>query len=151
LKTHQIGSKQENAFFCLTIARQVRSNSSHLGRRLFTNAISSHLLQNRRICRPFPSLQVISKKSISKSNFIRLAYIWFAAVLQRFPYYFAWYFSEGSCIMAGIGYSGFVNGKATWTRATNVKAVNLEMGQSFKDVTEAWNIRTDKWLKHCKK
>lgn len=52
--------------------------------------------------------------------------------------------------MAGIGYSGWKDGKATWTRATNVKAVSLEMGQSFKDVTEAWNIRTDKWLKHCK-
>ncbi len=44
----------------------------------------------------------------------RCGYIWLGAFLQRWPYYFAWFISEGSCIMAGIGFNEYVNGKATW-------------------------------------
>jgi hypothetical protein len=51
--------------------------------------------------------------------------------------------------MSGIGFSKYENGKAVWDRATNVRILPLEFGQSLRDVTENWNIRTDKWLKHC--
>eukprot|EP01114_Cavostelium_apophysatum_P011080 TRINITY_DN2525_c0_g1_i1.p1 TRINITY_DN2525_c0_g1~~TRINITY_DN2525_c0_g1_i1.p1 ORF type:complete len:471 (+),score=106.65 TRINITY_DN2525_c0_g1_i1:139-1551(+) len=80
--------------------------------------------------------------------FYRLFYVWFAAILARFPYYFAWKLSEGSCIVAGIGYNKTENGVARWDRATNFKLVQLELSQNFREVTDAWNIRTDKWLKH---
>lgn len=48
------------------------------------------------------------------SFFYRLGYIWIGATLQRFPYYFAWVMSEGSCIMCGIGYNEDKDGKPTW-------------------------------------
>jgi hypothetical protein len=97
----------------------------------------------------YPLIYCRTSEFVEQTPFLmRIFYIWFAAVLQRFPYYFAWLLSEGSCIMAGIGYSGVKDGKVTWNRATNVKIIGLELSQSFKEVTENWNIRTDKWLKH---
>jgi len=78
----------------------------------------------------------------------KVGYIWMAASLCRFPYYFAWMLSEGSCILAGIGYSGTKNGVPEWDRATNCRVIGLETSQNFKAVTENWNIRTDHWLKH---
>jgi len=78
----------------------------------------------------------------------RFSYVWLAATFSRFPYYFAWKLAEGSCILAGIGYYKTENGKALWTRATNCRAIELETAQNFKSVTDAWNIRTDHWLKH---
>jgi len=83
------------------------------------------------------------------SFFYKIGYIWMAASLCRFPYYFAWFLSEGSCILCGIGFTSYDKEKGSvWNRATNVKLLDLEFAQNFKGVTEGWNIRTDKWLKH---
>lgn len=78
----------------------------------------------------------------------RFAYTWFAACFSRFSYYFAWKLSEGSCILAGIGYKKTENGVADWSRATNFKITKVELAQNFRDVTDGWNLRTDAWLKH---
>jgi len=78
----------------------------------------------------------------------RLLYVWFGALMSRFPYYFAWKLSEGSCILAGIGYSRTEKGVSKWDRATNCHVLNVELAQNFREVTDGWNIRTDKWLKH---
>jgi len=78
----------------------------------------------------------------------KCGYLWLGAFLARFPYYFAWTLSEGSCILAGIGFTGYKDGKAVWDRATNCKVLQLETAQNFRAITEAWNIRTDRWLKH---
>jgi len=79
----------------------------------------------------------------------RLAYLSYSVTLSRFPYYFAWKMSEGSAILMGLGYSSYdrVTG-AKWDRACNCRPLCVEMAQNVKDITENWNIRTDRWLKH---
>jgi len=84
----------------------------------------------------------------AKSFIERILLLWFASCLARFPYYFAWKLSEAGSVLSGIGFSGMKNGVPTWERATNAHIVSLELAQNFKDVTDSWNIRTDKWLKH---
>jgi len=83
-----------------------------------------------------------------RSFLFRFFYIWLAAILARYPYYFAWTVSEESCILAGIGFNGYEKSVAKWDRATNCQILDLEFAQNFKEITDAWNIRTDKWLKH---
>lgn len=79
----------------------------------------------------------------------RLFYVWLAGSLSRFPYYFAWKLSEASSILSGIGFSGVDSkGNPKWERANNAHIINLELAQNFKSITDSWNIRTDKWLKH---
>jgi len=85
---------------------------------------------------------------LQQSFLYKVFYIWIGASLCRFPYYFAWMLSEGSCILSGIGYSGMKDGTPQWERATNCKVLDLETAQNFKAITESWNIRTDHWLKH---
>jgi len=97
----------------------------------------------------YPLSYVREDSFVTNTSFLyRCGYLWFSVLLQRTPYYFAWFLSEGSCIMAGIGFTKYENDKAVWDRGTNVRIIPLETGQSFRDVTENWNIRTDKWLKH---
>jgi len=96
----------------------------------------------------YPLSYARSDEFLNSNFFYKFGYIWLAATFQRFPYYFAWFLSEGSCILSGIGFRKFENGKSIWDRATNVVVLPLETGQSFKDVTDHWNIRTDRWLKH---
>jgi len=83
-----------------------------------------------------------------KSLIERILLLWLAGCLARFPYYFAWKLGEAGSILCGIGFSGMKNGFPTWERASNAHILKLELAQNFKDVTDSWNIRTDKWLKH---
>jgi len=80
----------------------------------------------------------------------RALYIWASTALSRFPYYFAWFLSEGSCILSGIGYNGTdpKTQQDKWDRATNCKIIGVELAQNFKGVTDSWNLRVDRWLKH---
>jgi len=95
------------------------------------------------------SLYYARSNEFYEHDFIyRILYVWMAGTLSRFPYYFAWKLSEGACILAGIGYNKSENGVPRWDRATNCKILTVELAQNFREVTEGWNIRTDKWLKH---
>ncbi|GMT03065.1 hypothetical protein PENTCL1PPCAC_25239, partial [Pristionchus entomophagus] len=74
---------------------------------------------------------------------------WFCFVLQRFPYYFAWYFADGIYNLSGYGFSGFdeKTGEAKWELATNVFAWKVETAQSFKETLDAWNVGTMGWFR----
>lgn len=79
----------------------------------------------------------------------RVLYMQISTALCRFPYYFAWIMSEGACNLSGIGFSGYnKHGQAIWERATNVHPFRIETAQNYRAVSENWNVRTDRWLKH---
>jgi len=96
----------------------------------------------------YPLTYARTEEFFDHSFLYKILYMWMATSLCRFPYYFAWMLSEGSCILSGVGYSGTKDGVPQWERATNCGVINLETAQNFKAITECWNIRTDMWLKH---
>jgi len=78
-------------------------------------------------------------------------YVQIAAVLARFQYYFAWKVTEGSCVMAGMGYNGIMTptdgGADEWTAVENVNITALETSTSFKGLVETWNKSINTWLR----
>ncbi|PRP85851.1 membrane bound O-acyl transferase family protein [Planoprotostelium fungivorum] len=81
--------------------------------------------------------------------FYRYGYMWLSTSLTRTPYYFAWVSSEAACIMSGYAFSGKdEKGNNTWERAQAVHILDFELAQNFREASESWNIRTDRWLKH---
>jgi lysophospholipid acyltransferase len=48
-------------------------------------------------------------------NFLqRLGYLWLGTFACRWPYYYAWIVAEASCILCGIGFQCYKNGKIYW-------------------------------------
>eukprot|EP01136_Pigoraptor_vietnamica_P045951 Opistho-1_new@24573 len=79
--------------------------------------------------------------------YYRLLYILIAADLKRYQYYFAWTLADGACNAAGLGYSPDKAGQPQWNGVSNVDIIKLETAQSFKEVTDNWNINTSRWLR----
>ncbi|GMR33875.1 hypothetical protein PMAYCL1PPCAC_04070, partial [Pristionchus mayeri] len=74
---------------------------------------------------------------------------WFCFVLQRMPYYFAWYFADGIYNLSGFGFSGYdkETDEPKWELATNVFAWKVESAQSLKETLDAWNVGTMGWFR----
>ncbi|RYP46009.1 hypothetical protein DL768_007725 [Monosporascus sp. mg162] len=68
----------------------------------------------------------------------------------RFKYYGVWSLSEGSCILAGLGYNGVdpVTGKVSWNRLQNINPWGVETAQNSRAYLENWNMNTNKWLRY---
>jgi len=81
---------------------------------------------------------------------IRVVYITFVTALNRFNYYFAWKLTEAASVLIGIAYNGIdpKTKQHRWDRARNVNILRVEFAQSFKEVADNWNMRTDRWLKY---
>jgi lysophospholipid acyltransferase len=64
-------------------------------------------------------------------------------------YYGIWKMAEGACILSGIGFNGYKSdGSLRWDRVTNVSPWTLETSQNNKELLEAWNQNTNKWLRN---
>lgn len=92
---------------------------------------------------------------MTSSNYAAMNFFWRVLTLLAFavafrqPYYFAWKLSEGSCDLAGLGYSGVdKEGNHEWNNACNANVLQVELAQNIKTVTDGWNLATDHWLKH---
>jgi lysophospholipid acyltransferase len=68
----------------------------------------------------------------------------------RSKYYGVWTMTEGSCILAGLGYNGVdpVTGKVSWDRLTNISPRGVEFAQNCREYLGNWNINTNKWLRN---
>lgn len=80
----------------------------------------------------------------------RIFYLWILGIVHRLKYYTIWLIAEGSCILCGIGYNGYdpVTKKFKWNRVQNIDPWVFETGQNCHVCLEAWNMNTNKWLKH---
>jgi lysophospholipid acyltransferase len=79
----------------------------------------------------------------------RMFFIQLSAFLTRCKYYCIWYLSEGACILSGFGFNGFdQEKKPTFNRLTNVNVLACEGAQSYKQLSENWNIGANHWLRH---
>lgn len=68
----------------------------------------------------------------------------------RAKYYGVWTMTEGSCILAGLGYNGVdpVTGKVSWDRLRNISPWEVEFAQNCRGYLGGWNINTNKWLRN---
>ncbi|KAI7903072.1 MBOAT, membrane-bound O-acyltransferase family-domain-containing protein [Cokeromyces recurvatus] len=76
-------------------------------------------------------------------------FIQLSGFLTRCKYYCIWYLSEGACILSGFGYNGLdLKGKPRWDHLNNVNVLDCEFAQSYKQLSENWNIGANHWLRH---
>lgn len=82
--------------------------------------------------------------------FYRIFYLWILGFTHRLKYYTIWLIAEGACILCGIGYNGYDSKTDTfkWNRVQNIDPWTFETGQNVHVCLEAWNMNTNKWLKH---
>lgn len=94
---------------------------------------------------------VLGGRFFAEHNFIyRIFYLWILGICHRLKYYTIWLIAEGSCILCGIGYNGYdpVKKEFKWNRVQNIDPWAFETGQNCHACLEAWNMNTNKWLKH---
>ncbi|RYP79486.1 hypothetical protein DL769_002941 [Monosporascus sp. CRB-8-3] len=85
------------------------------------------------------------------SGFLRRVFtLHMVGFTTRFKYYGVWSMSEGSCILAGLGYNGVdpVTGKVSWNRLQNINPWGVEAAQNSRAYLENWNMNTNKWLRY---
>eukprot|EP00163_Fabomonas_tropica_P019341 TRINITY_DN3393_c3_g1_i6.p1 TRINITY_DN3393_c3_g1~~TRINITY_DN3393_c3_g1_i6.p1 ORF type:complete len:276 (+),score=62.31 TRINITY_DN3393_c3_g1_i6:820-1647(+) len=95
-------------------------------------------------------LEFMVSGSFSRMSIVsKLIYMNASITLARFKYYFGWGLAEGACTLAGLGYNGTdKNGNHKWDKLQQVNVLGVELGQSFKDLTDGWNMNTSKWLRY---
>lgn len=93
---------------------------------------------------------VLSRKFSHMNFFMRVFHVYMMNVVERMKYYGAWTLTEGSCIMAGIGYKGVdpKTGKPNWDRLTNIRPWGIEGAQNAHAYLGNWNINTNHWLRN---
>ncbi|ORY75100.1 MBOAT, membrane-bound O-acyltransferase family-domain-containing protein [Protomyces lactucae-debilis] len=94
----------------------------------------------------FSVQDVLSDRFGRTSWLYRFWYIMPLALTHRTKYYGVWKLSEGSCILAGFGFS-YKDGKQDWSSIENISPYEFETSQNTKALLEAWNKNTNKWLK----
>lgn len=97
----------------------------------------------------YPSFYLSS--DFMKYGFLRrVFYLHMLGLTTRMKYYGVWSLTEGSCILAGIGYRGIdpATGKASWDRCQNVKPLQIELAQNTHAYLGNWNINTNLWLRN---
>ncbi|WEJ97700.1 Lysophospholipid acyltransferase [Yamadazyma tenuis] len=94
---------------------------------------------------------VFQPEFVQQHGFIyRIFYLWVLYVSYRLKYYTIWLIAEGACILCGIGYNGYDSQTDSfkWDRVQNIDPWAFETGQNVHTCLEAWNMNTNKWLKH---
>ncbi|SCU85551.1 LANO_0C04610g1_1 [Lachancea nothofagi CBS 11611] len=85
-----------------------------------------------------------------KSFLYKIHYLFILSFTFRLKYYAAWTMSEASCILCGLGYNGYdtKTKKIRWDRVRNIDIWKFETASNTHEGLEAWNMNTNKWLKH---
>jgi lysophospholipid acyltransferase len=80
----------------------------------------------------------------------RIWSLYMVSFTARLKYYGVWYLTEGSCILAGLGYNGVdpVTGKISWNRLQNIDPWAVETAQNPRGYLGGWNINTNNWLRN---
>ncbi|XP_026226380.1 lysophospholipid acyltransferase 5 isoform X1 [Anabas testudineus] len=75
----------------------------------------------------------------------RCVFILLWAKFGLYKYVSCWVIAEGSCILAGLGYSGVVDGKHQWDGCANMKVWLFETTPLFGGTIASFNINTNAW------
>jgi lysophospholipid acyltransferase len=93
---------------------------------------------------------MLSDEFLSYGIFTRIFWLYLFGFTTRTKYYGVWNLTEGSCILAGIGYAGIdpQTGRANWDRLVNIKPFGVEFAQNTRAYLGSWNINTNNWLRN---
>jgi lysophospholipid acyltransferase len=70
--------------------------------------------------------------------------------VERSKYYGVWILTEGATILTGLGFTGYSpSGTPMWNGAANVEVLKFEIPENFKMLIDAWNMKTNVWLREC--
>lgn len=97
----------------------------------------------------YPSF--LTSESFVEYGFLRRVWIMhMVSFTARSKYYGVWTLTEGSCILAGLGYNGVdpVTGKVFWNRLKNIDPWAVETAQNPRGYLGGWNINTSNWLRN---
>ncbi|KTW27345.1 hypothetical protein T552_04154 [Pneumocystis carinii B80] len=92
---------------------------------------------------------VLSDEFLQTTRIYRLFYLIPLSITHRLKYYGAWSIAEGSCILSGI--SDIIrdsNGNIIHSSLENINPYDVETAQNVKQLFEAWNKGTNRWLKY---
>lgn len=94
-----------------------------------------------------PDQYFYSQQFLDCNLIVKLFWIglWVKVVFMR--YLAAWLFSEGGCILIGLGYNGVdKSGENRWDRLANVNIGLYENAMSFEIYPSAFNVNTNNWV-----
>lgn len=97
------------------------------------------------------SHEQLTQDSYMTHGFIKRVFIMYmVGVVARLKYYGVWTLTEGSCILAGLGYNGVdpVTGKVSWNRLQNIDPLGVETAQNARAYLGGWNMNTNHWLRN---
>jgi lysophospholipid acyltransferase len=59
-------------------------------------------------------------------------------------------YPQGASVLTGLGFTGLnAKGEPQWDGAANVKVMQIEFAPNFKVLLDAWNVKTNVWLREC--
>nr|CAH8845882.1 unnamed protein product [Trichobilharzia regenti] len=101
------------------------------------------------LCPYFPFDFVLTEAFGSYSLLHRIFYVTVSLFLIRQKYYFAWGLAEVNGVAIGVGYTGQCprTGRTLNHHVRNFNFIQVESGIGLKDVVDAWNISTTRWLR----
>ncbi|KAF9531014.1 MBOAT, membrane-bound O-acyltransferase family-domain-containing protein [Crepidotus variabilis] len=99
---------------------------------------------------PTINFTVALKPEFAKYSLIeRIVRFQLGGPIERAKYYAIWTLTEGASILTGLGFTDIVNGQPQWDGAANVKVMQIEFPSNFKVLLDAWNMKTNIWLREC--
>lgn len=93
---------------------------------------------------------LLEDQYMTRSFLRRLLIMYLVGFTARAKYYGVWMMTEGSCILAGLGYNGVdpATGRVSWDRLQNISPKEVELAQNCRGYLAGWNINTNKWLRN---
>jgi len=101
----------------------------------------------------FPFDPFFTENGLAEYSLIwKFVYLHFALMAKRCQYYFVWKLSEGSAILAGMGFNGWETHKdlsksPKFNGCNNIDIWKCEFPQNVRDYTMYWNMKTAEWLR----
>lgn len=94
--------------------------------------------------------QLLGESYMRHAFWSRVWIMYMVNLVTRLKYYGVWTLTEGSCILAGLGYNGVdpVTGKVSWNRLQNVDPWAVETAQNPRGYLAGWNMNTNNWLRN---
>ncbi|CAK7200755.1 Lysophospholipid acyltransferase [Sporothrix eucalyptigena] len=99
----------------------------------------------------YPPTVVLYDEAGGGTSFLRRVWLLYViGFVARTKYYGVWSLTEGSCILAGLGFNGVdpTTGRISWNRVANIDAWGVESAQNTRAYLENWNMKTNIWLRN---